>query len=139
MTAIETTEHWSFYPLLSQAGSDVLDKNNSIILDNDTNIRVLQMLYDMIYTYKIAIPMPGGFSHSEEWYGFMNGGGAGGGEVQPPDLRAGEPLCESHARILDGEGTAGNQLELLLAGRHPLRAQGGPLFGMGTERAGNPW
>ncbi len=76
MATIETTEHWSFYPLLSQAGSDVLDSNNKVILDNDTNIRVLQMLYDMIYTYKIAIGTPGGFHHSEEYYGFMNGGGA---------------------------------------------------------------
>lgn len=76
MATIETTEHWSFYPLLSQAGSDVLDKSNNVILDNDINIRVLQMLYDMIHTSKIAVGTPGGFHHSEQYYGFMNGGGA---------------------------------------------------------------
>jgi arabinosaccharide transport system substrate-binding protein len=76
MATLESTEHWSFYPLLSQAGSDVLDKNGNVILDNDTNIRVLQMLYDMVHVSKIAIPTPGGFHHSEEYWGFMNAGGA---------------------------------------------------------------
>ena len=76
MCTLETTEHWSFYPLLSQAGSDVLDKNGKVILDNDTNVRVLQMLYDMMHKYKIAVAAPGGFHHHEEYYGFMNDGGA---------------------------------------------------------------
>jgi arabinosaccharide transport system substrate-binding protein len=76
MATLETTEHWSVYPLFSLAGSDVLDKDNKVILDNPTNIRVLQMLYDMVYKYKIAIGTPGGFHHSEQYYGFMNDGGA---------------------------------------------------------------
>ncbi len=76
MCTLETTEHWSVYPLFSLAGSDVLDKNNKVILDNDTNIRVLQMLSDMVYKYKIAIGTPGGFHHNEQYYGFMNDGGA---------------------------------------------------------------
>jgi arabinosaccharide transport system substrate-binding protein len=76
MCTIESTEHWSFYPLLSMAGSDVLDKNNKVILDNDTNTKVLKLLYDMIYKYKIAVTAPGGFHHSDQYYGFMNDGGA---------------------------------------------------------------
>ncbi len=76
MTTIEVTEHWSFYPLLNMAGSDVIDSNNKVILDSDINIKVLKLLYDMIYKYKIAIPTPGGFHHSEGYYGFMNDGGA---------------------------------------------------------------
>ena len=76
MTTLETTEHWSIYPLISLAGSDVLDKNGKVILDNPTNIKVLQMLYDMVYKYKIAIPAPGGFHHSVTYWGFMNDGGA---------------------------------------------------------------
>jgi arabinosaccharide transport system substrate-binding protein len=76
MCTIESTEHWSYYPLLSMAGSDVLDKNNKVILDNDTNVKVLKLLYDMIYKYKIAVTAPGGFHHSEQYYGFMNDGGA---------------------------------------------------------------
>ncbi|MGD0724181.1 MAG: extracellular solute-binding protein [Spirochaetia bacterium] len=76
MTTLETTEHWSIYPLISLAGSDVLDKNGKVILDSPTNIKVLQMLYDMVYKYKIAIPAPGGFHHSVTYWGFMNDGGA---------------------------------------------------------------
>jgi arabinosaccharide transport system substrate-binding protein len=76
MCTLETTEHWSVYPLFSMAGSDVMDKNNNITLDNPTNIKVLQMLYDMMYKYKIAVGTPGGFHHNEQYYGFMNDGGA---------------------------------------------------------------
>jgi arabinosaccharide transport system substrate-binding protein len=76
MCTIESTEHWSYYPLLSMAGSDVLDANNKVILDNDINTKVLKLLYDMIYKYKIAVTAPGGFHHSEQYYGFMNDGGA---------------------------------------------------------------
>src|SRR5208283_1490153 len=52
MCTLETTEHWSVYPLFSLAGSDVLDKNNKVILDSPTNIKVLQMLSDMVFKYK---------------------------------------------------------------------------------------
>jgi arabinosaccharide transport system substrate-binding protein len=76
MATIETTEHWSYYPLLNMAGSDVLSPDGRVILDNETNIKVLEMLYDMIWTDKIAIGTPGGFHHSEQYYGFMNDGGA---------------------------------------------------------------
>ena len=76
MCSIEVTEHWSYYPLLNQAGSDVVDVNGKEILDNPTNVKVLKLLYDMIHTYKIAVPSPGGFHHSEQFYGFMNDGGA---------------------------------------------------------------
>ena len=76
MTTIEVTEHWTFYPLISQRGSDIFDENGEVILDNETNIDTLQALVDWVYTDEIAIPAPGGFHHSEEYWGFMNKGGA---------------------------------------------------------------
>ena len=76
MTTLETTDLWSYYPLLNQAGSNIVDANSKVILDNDTNIKVLKLLYDMIYKYKIAVTTPGGSHHAEEYYGFMNDGGA---------------------------------------------------------------
>ncbi|MTI59501.1 MAG: sugar ABC transporter substrate-binding protein [Firmicutes bacterium] len=76
MTTIEVTEHWSYYPLISQAGSDIFAPDGEVILDNETNIKILQFLKDMIYKHEIAIPAPGGFHHSEEYWAFMNNGGA---------------------------------------------------------------
>jgi len=76
MTTIEVSEHWTFYPMLIQAGSDLFDKQGNVIVDNKKNIEVLQFLKDMIYKDKVAIPAPGGFHHAEEYWNFMNKGGA---------------------------------------------------------------
>lgn len=74
MMAVETTEHWTFYPLITQQGSDFFDKETGeVILDNQINIDTLQWLLDGINEgYFVA--MPGGFCHSEEWYAYMNDG-----------------------------------------------------------------
>jgi arabinosaccharide transport system substrate-binding protein len=76
MTTVEVTEHWTYYPLISQIGSDIFDKNGKVILDSPANVKVLQFIKDMVHKDKIAIPAPGGFHHSEEYWSFMNKGGA---------------------------------------------------------------
>lgn len=76
MTTVETTEHWSYYPLINQQGSDIFDKDGKVILDNETNTKTLQFLKDMLYKDKIAVPAPGGYHHSEEYWAFMNKGGS---------------------------------------------------------------
>jgi len=73
MTAYETTEHWSIYPMMSQRGSDVFGADGSVILDNDTNVEILEFMLNNIRS-GIAVKCPGGFMHSEEWYGYMNRG-----------------------------------------------------------------
>ncbi len=75
MTTLEVTEHWSFWPLVAQQGSDFLDKDGNVILDNATNVKTLQYLKDLMNS-GAAIAAPGGFHHAEEYYGFMNDGGA---------------------------------------------------------------
>jgi arabinosaccharide transport system substrate-binding protein len=75
MTTLETTDQWSFWPLISQQGSDFLDKSGKVILDNDKNIATLQFLQKLIKE-KVAVTAPGGGHHAEEYYGFMNKGGA---------------------------------------------------------------
>jgi arabinosaccharide transport system substrate-binding protein len=75
MTTVEISEHWTFYPLLIQAGGDIFDKNGNIILDNEIAVNVLSSLRDMI-NMGIAVSAPGGFHHAEEYYAFMNDGGA---------------------------------------------------------------
>lgn len=75
MTAFEVTDQRPFWPMIVQRGSDYLDKNGDVILDNDINIKTLTSMKDMIYKDKIAIPMPGGATGSEEFFAFMNKGG----------------------------------------------------------------
>lgn len=76
MTTLEVTEHWSYYPLIAMQGSDFLDKSGTPQLDNDINVKTLQMLKDMLYKDKIAVPAPGGFHHAEEYWAWMNKGNA---------------------------------------------------------------
>ena len=76
MTTVEVTDQWTQWPLISQKGSDFLDKDKKISMDDEINISVLQFQYDMVYKHKIAIIAPGGMHHVEEYWGFMNKGGA---------------------------------------------------------------
>ena len=76
MTTIETTDQWTFWPFISQQGSDYFDKDGNCILDNEININTLQTLVDWIYEDGIAIETPGGSHHAEEYFTFMNNGGA---------------------------------------------------------------
>lgn len=72
--ACETTEHWTYYPLITEQGSDFFDpKTGEVTLDNQINIDTLQWLLDGIND-GIFVEMPGGFCHSEEWYAYMNEG-----------------------------------------------------------------
>ncbi|MDF2963569.1 MAG: extracellular solute-binding protein family 1 [Paenibacillus sp.] len=75
MTTIETRDQWSFWPLIVQQGSDYFDKDGKVILDNETNIKTLDFLKTLADS-KVAVAAPGGGHHKEEYYGFMNKGGA---------------------------------------------------------------
>lgn len=76
MMTVEVKNMWTFYPMISQLGSNYLDKDGNVIVDNEINIKVLQFLKDMIYKDKIAIPAPGGEHYTEDYYAFMSKGGA---------------------------------------------------------------
>lgn len=75
MATVETTEHWSYYPLINMQGSDIFSKDGKVILDNDVNIKTLNMLKQGM-TDKIFVAAPGGFHHSEEYWAWMNKGNA---------------------------------------------------------------
>jgi len=75
MTTVETTEQWSLWPLIAQQDSDFLDKDGNVTLDNETNIKTVQYLQDLVKE-GIATGAPGGFHHAEEYWAFMNKGGA---------------------------------------------------------------
>jgi arabinosaccharide transport system substrate-binding protein len=74
MVAIGRTAFWDFSTMIGQQGSDVFNENDTVILDNDRNVRALQFLHDMIYKYQIAVIPPGGQPDTEEAYGWINEG-----------------------------------------------------------------
>lgn len=76
MTTVELTDQWTFWPMISQQKSDYVNSDGEVILDNQTNIDTLQFLHDMVHVHEIAQTTPGGYHHAEEYYGFMNEGGA---------------------------------------------------------------
>jgi len=75
MTTIETSDQWTFWPMIVQQGSDFLDENGGVILDNETNVKTLEFIKSMADA-GIAIPAPGRGHHAEEYYGFMAQGGS---------------------------------------------------------------
>lgn len=76
MTSFEVTGQRPFWPMIIQRGSDYLDKQGNVILDNEINVKTLQTMKDMIYKDKIAVPMPGGNTGAEEFFTYMNKGEA---------------------------------------------------------------
>jgi arabinosaccharide transport system substrate-binding protein len=77
MTTLETTDQWSFWPLIAQQKSDFFTQKGEISLDNAINTRTLQFMQDMIYKSKIAVTAPGGFHHAEQYWGAMDKGSFG--------------------------------------------------------------
>jgi arabinosaccharide transport system substrate-binding protein len=75
MTTFEITEQFSFWQMISQQGSDLFNADGTPAFDNDINVRTLEYMLAMIKE-GIAVGAPGGFHHAEEYYGFMNDGGA---------------------------------------------------------------
>lgn len=75
MTTIETSDSWSIWPMMSQQDSDFFDANGDVSVDNEKNVKVMTYLQSMVQD-GTAILSPGGYHHTEEYYGFMNGGGA---------------------------------------------------------------
>jgi len=73
MTAYETTEHWSIYPMMNQRGTDIFGADGSVTLDDPKNAEILQYMLDNIHS-GIAVKAPGGYMHAEEWYAYMNQG-----------------------------------------------------------------
>ena len=73
-SAVETMDVYPFQPMLLQRGSDFFDEEGNVILDNETNIEILEML--LAYEKEgILVPMPGGNNTAEAFYQFMNGDG----------------------------------------------------------------
>ncbi|MFC4737348.1 ABC transporter substrate-binding protein [Bacillus daqingensis] len=67
---------YGLWPFVAQQGSDFFNDDHELTLANETNIETLQFMSDLVNEYEIAQITPGDENHSEEYYGFMNSGGA---------------------------------------------------------------
>lgn len=76
MTAIETTDMYPFQTMVLERGSDFFDADNNIIINNDTNVEVLEYLKTWM-DEGIAVAMPGGSNTSETFYEFFDHDGMG--------------------------------------------------------------
>ncbi|NLO84941.1 MAG: extracellular solute-binding protein [Clostridiales bacterium] len=76
ITTWESNDCWSIYPLVNQHGGDWLTEDNEVRMDEQVVIDTLQFMHDMQFVDGTVQPAPGGWHHTEEYYGWMNGGGA---------------------------------------------------------------
>ncbi|MCR2808080.1 ABC transporter substrate-binding protein, partial [Paenibacillus soyae] len=77
MTTLETTEQWSMWLQTAQqpAKGDLLNENFEPNLDSPEVQKVMKWQQELMKS-GVAVGAPGGFHHTEEYFGFMNGGGA---------------------------------------------------------------
>lgn len=76
MTTLESTGQWSLWPMITQRQTDFVTEDGEINLDSDIIIDTLEFQRAMVHDYEVAELAPGGEHHAEEYYGFMNDGGA---------------------------------------------------------------
>ncbi|WP_347549140.1 ABC transporter substrate-binding protein [Pseudalkalibacillus hwajinpoensis] len=76
MTTIDTADYLNMWAMISQQDSDFFNEEGELTVYNETNVKTLDFLHDQVYEQKIAELTPGGEHHAEEYYAFMNEGGA---------------------------------------------------------------
>ncbi|WP_166241337.1 ABC transporter substrate-binding protein [Paenibacillus turpanensis] len=77
MTTLETTEQWSMWLQTAQqpAKGDLLNEKLEPNLDSPEVVKVMKWQQELMKS-GVAVSAPGGFHHAEEYFGFMNSGGA---------------------------------------------------------------
>lgn len=77
MTTLETSDHWTLWPQVAQleGSDDLIAANGKPNLDDPKITEILKYQQKLI-DEGIAVATPGNEHHAEEYYGFMNNGGA---------------------------------------------------------------
>lgn len=77
MTTLETSDFWALWPQVAQleGSDDFIDANGEPNLDDPKIAEILNYQQNLI-DEGIAVVTPGNEHHAEEYYGFMNNGGA---------------------------------------------------------------
>lgn len=74
MTAYEVANQRPFWPMIVQCGGDYLAEDGSVIMDSETNIKVLEWMKDFWDTGAV-VACPGGSTAVEEFWTWLNQGG----------------------------------------------------------------
>ncbi len=74
MTAVETADLFLPQLMMLELGAQYVDEEGNPSLATDAHVQVIDKLREML-DLGIVVIAPGGFFHSEEWYGFLNDGG----------------------------------------------------------------
>jgi arabinosaccharide transport system substrate-binding protein len=75
MCTVESNDPWSFWQMLTEQGSDLLTPDGQPNVNTPEMAKGLQFYQDMIKEGTCVVA-PGGGHHAEEYFGFMNAGGA---------------------------------------------------------------
>lgn len=75
MTVVESSENLVIWAMLVQAGADISNEDNTSNINADAAVEVYSQVQQLIKDGVVQVA-PGGFVHSEDFYGFMNNGGA---------------------------------------------------------------
>ncbi|MBQ6233511.1 MAG: extracellular solute-binding protein [Clostridia bacterium] len=73
MVVWESADCWSVYPIVNQHGGDWLTPDGKVRMDEPVVIDTLKFMKSMLDD-GTAMACPGGNTHSEEFWGWMNGG-----------------------------------------------------------------
>lgn len=77
MTTLEVADQWSFWPQVAQikGADELITADGKVNINGPQTLKVLQYQQNLIKN-GYAVPAPGNIHHAEEYYGFMNQGGA---------------------------------------------------------------
>ncbi|MCZ8519438.1 MULTISPECIES: ABC transporter substrate-binding protein [Paenibacillus] len=75
MITFEGNGNWSWWPAISQQGSDQVDASGNATVDTPVNVKTMQFFQQMVKD-KVAAVAPGAGHDTEEYFGYMDSGRA---------------------------------------------------------------
>jgi len=75
MITFEGNGNWSWWPAISQQGSDQIDKDGNVTIDTPINVQTMEFFQKLVKE-KVAAVAPGAGHDTEEYFGYMNSGSA---------------------------------------------------------------
>ncbi|OKP72283.1 arabinose-binding protein [Paenibacillus sp. P3E] len=75
MITFEGNGNWSWWPAISQQGSDQVDENGNVTVDTPVNVKTMEFFQKMVKE-GVAAVAPGAGHDTEEYFGYMDSGGA---------------------------------------------------------------